>query len=785
MAAQSLGTLTLDIIAKTAQLASDLGKAARLSEQTFLKMQAQAVAAGTVIGNAISAGIEKIPELLTSSLDQFDQFSKDAQKVGIATDEFSKLAYAAKLSDVSTDDLVTTVAKLNKNIVAAAQGTEQQALAFSSLGIAVKNADGSLRAPQEVLGDLADLFKLLPDGATKTAIAIELLGKSGAQAIPLLNGGSEALKDLSTEAEQFGAVVSGENGKAAEDFNDNLTRLGVAAKGFANNLTIDLLPSLVAYSGQAVDAAKETQGFADQASVLAEAIKLVVAAISTVKTAIQDVTTVLAGAGDLIGRVGEGFNAAAKAAVESSGTPLQKAAAAYGAYFNSIITGAKQVAGNVRDQIGQNGSALSDSYDAIFNPPKPGGTKGVNDNGVGGDVADQVAQDYLTAQAKAAAAKKAQAAADAAAKKAQEDALALQKRITEATRTMADVVAEQTDQLYKTGIPAWDAYQDSLTKINKEAAKYTEEGIPTSQVAAFTKQMQDLAKATYDAATAQAQLDNHDVTLELQAQVTDLQSAANHTAQLAQVTLDYNEALKKLDLQQDAGQISSEDYQDQRRYQQQLYDLKVDSAKKAANDGGEYALQAARGIQSDIASFFEDPTKTGLKGFFDNFVTLLQKMVSEAAAAQIGKALFGDFDKTGQLGGSSGGLLASLLGGNGASSYNSMSNSAQVAADAAGSSSGSSSVWGSVFNAFASWLGGGRASGGSVTGGRTYLVGENGPELFKAPGAGTIVPNSRIGSIGGAQITNVYVQPTSTRRTADQIAQATARVQAIASTRNA
>jgi hypothetical protein len=93
-------------------------------------------------------------------------------------------------------------------------------------------------------------------------------------------------------------------------------------------------------------------------------------------------------------------------------------------------------------------------------------------------------------------------------------------------------------------------------------------------------------------------------------------------------------------------------------------------------------------------------------------------------------------------------------------------------------------VWGSVFNAFASWLGGGRASGGSVTGGRTYLVGENGPELFKAPGSGTIVPNNRIGGIGGAQITNVYVQPTSTRRTADQIATATARAQRIASTRN-
>lgn len=47
------------------------------------------------------------------------------------------------------------------------------------------------------------------------------------------------------------------------------------------------------------------------------------------------------------------------------------------------------------------------------------------------------------------------------------------------------------------------------------------------------------------------------------------------------------------------------------------------------------------------------------------------------------------------------------------------------------------SLAGSVF-------GGGLASGGPVNAGETYLVGEEGPELFTPRGAGTIVPNAAL-----------------------------------------
>ncbi len=48
---------------------------------------------------------------------------------------------------------------------------------------------------------------------------------------------------------------------------------------------------------------------------------------------------------------------------------------------------------------------------------------------------------------------------------------------------------------------------------------------------------------------------------------------------------------------------------------------------------------------------------------------------------------------------------------------------------------------------------GARAAGGPVVGGRTYLVGEKGPELFTAGRSGTIIPNGGTSSLGGGSFT--------------------------------
>ena len=72
-----------------------------------------------------------------------------------------------------------------------------------------------------------------------------------------------------------------------------------------------------------------------------------------------------------------------------------------------------------------------------------------------------------------------------------------------------------------------------------------------------------------------------------------------------------------------------------------------------------------------------------------------------------------------------------------------------------------------ISNVIDSVFGGGRAAGGPVTAGTTYLVGEKGPELFKPTTSGTIVPNNAMGGSGTTinLTVNGAIDPEGTART--------------------
>jgi hypothetical protein len=70
-------------------------------------------------------------------------------------------------------------------------------------------------------------------------------------------------------------------------------------------------------------------------------------------------------------------------------------------------------------------------------------------------------------------------------------------------------------------------------------------------------------------------------------------------------------------------------------------------------------------------------------------------------------------------------------------------------------------------------FGGNRASGGSVSAGTTYMVGERGPELFTPSRSGNIIPNHSLGGAGGGITVNVTVNgDVSGRDLVDKVQQA-------------
>jgi hypothetical protein len=74
---------------------------------------------------------------------------------------------------------------------------------------------------------------------------------------------------------------------------------------------------------------------------------------------------------------------------------------------------------------------------------------------------------------------------------------------------------------------------------------------------------------------------------------------------------------------------------------------------------------------------------------------------------------------------------------------------------ALGGAAGSGGLMGSLFKPLAAAIAGARADGGPVMGGKAYVVGERGPELFQPNGGGTIIPNG--GGAGGSGASQMHV----------------------------
>lgn len=247
------------------------------------------------VGAAVSVAGAGIAATLRANINHADEMSKAAQKFGVPTEQLSRLKYAADLSDVAFESLGQSLGRLSRQMVNAPDQ-------FAALGVAVRTADGQMRGADAVLADLADVFGKMPDGAEKTALAIRLFGKSGADMIPLLNGGSDALRELGQEADAVGATVSERTGRAAEQFNDTLTRLGAAIRGFTMKITEAALPTLQKLADMLVGATRwfadltpEMQQFIAKLALIAVAAGPAIVGLGLVVSSLGSVTAALMG----------------------------------------------------------------------------------------------------------------------------------------------------------------------------------------------------------------------------------------------------------------------------------------------------------------------------------------------------------------------------------------------------------------------------------------------------------------------------------------------------------
>lgn len=298
MAGRSIANLAIEITGNIAGFQSDLGRAQREADKTFRNMERDAKRIGAQIGVALGVAVVGAAAGIKKSIDEFDRLGDVSARIGVSTKALSELGYAAEQTGSSGQALEGGLARLSRTMAEAAAGGDQQKRIFESLGVAVTDSSGKLRTADAVFKDIARKFKGFANDGAEMAIAQKLMGRSASELIPLLNSGAEGIETYADEAARFNVVVGDDSAAAAQEFNDNLTKLNKIVVGVFNGLATQLLPSLVQLSAQSVDSASKTAQQANSFDALSGTIKVLAGGAIVLKNVWESVVDVfLAGLG--------------------------------------------------------------------------------------------------------------------------------------------------------------------------------------------------------------------------------------------------------------------------------------------------------------------------------------------------------------------------------------------------------------------------------------------------------------------------------------------------------
>jgi hypothetical protein len=347
--ANVLSSLMVTLGADTAAFQQDMGKAGKTAQTEFEKITDSAKAMGAALAAAFT--LDAIKDGVLQAVNFADAMGDMAARTGQSVESLTAMGYAAQFSGSSVDTYAAGVEKLSNNMVSAADGNAAAVKMFSKLGVSATDNTGKLRDSQAVFLDVADAVAGIKSPAEKTAVVMDLFGKSaGPELLQLLNQGSSGITALTTEARQMGAVISSETAAQAGQFNDALDRAKIAANGLYMGIAQEVLPVLNNFSGKATDAA--TSG-----GVLEKSATAVGVAFKTVYTGGAVLGNVLGLIGDQLGKVG------AMAAAVASGDFDQLSAiwsdrTAVEQYKASILE-----LGNIWNDVGQSAAGAAQAQD--------------------------------------------------------------------------------------------------------------------------------------------------------------------------------------------------------------------------------------------------------------------------------------------------------------------------------------------------------------------------------------------------------------------------------------
>jgi hypothetical protein len=260
----NVGTLTIEMAANLVRLEKDMASARKTVDGAMSSIQKSVSSAQSALATlGVGLSIGAFATLVTGAINAADKLNDLNKATGITVENLAGLELAAKQSGGDLDGIAQSINKLSVQM-------GQDAEKFKLIGVTAKD-------PLEAFKQLSDMFVKIEDPQLRAAFAAEALGKSWQSAAPLLAEGGERIQQMVDKGAAL-SKVSPELVKAADDFNDKLAEVALAAKGATMQLAEGLLPILQVLA----DEFAESQRTGGNLSIIVDGIAIAFEAVIVV-----------------------------------------------------------------------------------------------------------------------------------------------------------------------------------------------------------------------------------------------------------------------------------------------------------------------------------------------------------------------------------------------------------------------------------------------------------------------------------------------------------------------
>ena len=266
---------------KAGEEVKELGSHSENSSKKLDLLKSAAKGAFSMMKNIASVGAgaaTAIGGLAVSAGANADDLNTMASQTGVSTEQLQKFKYASDIIDVDLETMAKSLAKTTKAMSEAQGGSAKYQEAFDKLGVSVTDASGNLKDNETVFYESIDALGKVANETERDALAMEIFGKSATDLNPLIKGGAETLKELGTEAENSGLIMSQELLDGANGFNDSLDQMkATGSQAFmviGSTLATEFAPAMQEANTWVMDLSKSliegyqeggTEGFIDAA----------------------------------------------------------------------------------------------------------------------------------------------------------------------------------------------------------------------------------------------------------------------------------------------------------------------------------------------------------------------------------------------------------------------------------------------------------------------------------------------------------------------------------------